>query len=74
MKVKTFEVILEKDEDGWFIADVPALPGCHTQGRTKSEALKNAKEAIELTLEVMAERKTKAKTPFVSIEKVSVCA
>lgn len=51
MKVKTFDVILEKGESGWIIADVPALPGCHTQGKTRKEALKNIKEAIELYLE-----------------------
>lgn len=74
MKERKFDVVLEKDEEGWFIADVPALPGCHTQGKTKKEALKNAKEAIELCLEVMEEKKTKRKTPFVSIEKVAVNA
>ena len=74
LKVKTFDVILEKDEANWFIADVPALQGCHTQGKTKKEALKNVKEAIELCLEVQAEKKIKRKTPFVSIERVSVYA
>lgn len=42
-----FTVILEEGEDGYIIAHVPALKGCHTQGKTKEEALKNAKEAIE---------------------------
>ncbi|MDO8646819.1 MAG: type II toxin-antitoxin system HicB family antitoxin [Candidatus Diapherotrites archaeon] len=51
MKVKNFEVILEKDEGGWFIADVPSLPGCHTQGKTKKEALNNIKEAMGLCVE-----------------------
>lgn len=74
LKARTFDVILEKDEDGWFIADVPALQGCHTQGRTKKEALKNIKEAIGLCLEELAEKKTKKKTPFVSVEKISVYA
>jgi predicted RNase H-like HicB family nuclease len=74
VKERKFDVVLEKDEDGWFIVDVPALPGCHTQGKTKKEALKNAKEAIELCLEVMAEKKTKKRIPFVSIEKVAVYA
>ncbi|MES2154487.1 MAG: type II toxin-antitoxin system HicB family antitoxin [bacterium] len=48
-----FLVVLEKDEDsGDFVADVPELPGCHTQGRNKKEALANIREAIELYLEV----------------------
>ena len=42
-----FTVILERDEDGFFAVKVPALPGCFTQGKTKEEALANAKEAIE---------------------------
>ena len=74
MKVKTFDVILEKDEDGWFVADVPALQGCHTQGRTKKEVLKNVKEAIELCLEVQEDKKGRPKSSFVSVEKVTVHA
>ena len=51
-----FDVILEKDADGWFIASVPALKGCHTQGKTRKEAMENIKEAIELCLEVQAQK------------------
>ncbi len=43
-----YTVILEEGEDGYIIAHVPALKGCHTQGKTREEALTNAKEAIEL--------------------------
>jgi predicted RNase H-like HicB family nuclease len=39
-------VILTLDEDGYWLAEVPSLPGCLTQGTTKTEALENAKEAI----------------------------
>ena len=46
-----YTVILENGEDGYIIAHVPALKGCHTQGKTKEEALKNAREAIELYIE-----------------------
>ena len=59
MKVNGFDVILEKDASGWIIASVPALQGCHTQGKTKKEALKNIKEAIELCLKVKSEKKSK---------------
>lgn len=41
-----FAITLEKDEDGFIVASVPALPGCHSQGRTKEEAIANIKEAI----------------------------
>ncbi len=44
--VMKFAVTLEQDEDGFIVASVPALPGCHTQGRTKEEAIANIKEAI----------------------------
>ena len=46
-----FKVIIEKGEDGWYVVEVPALPGCISQGKTKKEALENIKEAIELYLE-----------------------
>jgi len=45
-----FKVLIKQDEDGVFVASVPSLPGCHTQGKTYEEAIKNAKEAIELCL------------------------
>lgn len=50
-KVKNFKVIIEQDEDGFFIADVPAIPGCYTQGKTYEKAVKGIKEVIELCLE-----------------------
>lgn len=42
-----YRVSIERDEDGMFIAKVPALPGCISQGKTRKEALANIKEAIE---------------------------
>lgn len=41
-----YRIIIEQDEDGIFIAEVPSLPGCISQGKTRSEALDNIKEAI----------------------------
>ena len=49
---KQFKVIIETDEDGFFVANVPALPGCHTQGATLKELMKNVHEVIQLCLEV----------------------
>ena len=46
-----YGVLLEQDEDGVFVAEVPALPGCISQGATRAEALTNAQEAIEAYLE-----------------------
>lgn len=51
-KVLRFRTIIEQDEDGFFVASVPAIPGCHTQGDTYEEVIKNVQEAIELCLEV----------------------
>lgn len=48
MKIK---VIIEKGEDGYFVAHCPSLKSCWSQGRTEEEALKNIREAIELYLE-----------------------
>ena len=50
MKRYRYTVIIEKDEDGVFIASCPALPGCHTQGDTYDEALANLKDAINLNI------------------------
>jgi predicted RNase H-like HicB family nuclease len=49
-----FRIFLEKDEDGWYIATVPALPGCISQGKTEEDAKRNIAEAIELHLKAMA--------------------
>jgi predicted RNase H-like HicB family nuclease len=49
-------VVIEQDENGYFVAEVPAFPGCLSQGRTREEAIANIKEAIEGWLEVMESR------------------
>ncbi len=41
------QVILYPDEDGFWVAEVPSLPGCNTQGKTREEALANIRDAIE---------------------------
>ena len=46
-----YTVILAPEEEGGYSVDVPALPGCYTQGETKEEAISMAREAIELYLE-----------------------
>ena len=46
-----YRVIIEQDEDGVFVAEVPSLPGCISQGKTRAEAVKNIREAIEVYLE-----------------------
>jgi predicted RNase H-like HicB family nuclease len=46
-----YRVLIEQDEDGMFIAEVPALPGCISQGVSRSEALENIQEAIQAYVE-----------------------
>ena len=49
-------VTIDRDEDGIWIAECPSIPGCVSQGDTKDEALGNIREAIELCIEVRAEK------------------
>lgn len=61
VKIKTktynFPVIIEKDEDGFFVADCPDLQGCHTQGKTLEEAITNIRDVIKLHLQILKEEK-----------------
>jgi predicted RNase H-like HicB family nuclease len=51
-----FNVTIDRDEDGVWIVECPAIPGCVSQGRTRDEALENIKDAIQQCLQVRAER------------------
>lgn len=48
LKVMKFKVLVEKDEDGYYVADVPELQGCHTQAKNQKELMKRVKEVIGL--------------------------
>ena len=50
--VRAFDVVIERDEDGYYVGSVPQLPGCHTQARSLPTLMKRLKEAVELCLEV----------------------
>jgi len=50
------QVLIYSDEDGYWIAECPSLPGCNSQGKTKQEVITNIKEAIELYIEVLQEK------------------
>lgn len=51
-----FTITIDRDEDGIYVAECPAIPGCVSQGKTEQEALENVKDAVRQCLEVRAER------------------
>lgn len=65
-----FSVIVERDHDGYYVASVPELRGCHTQARSLDKLLERVKEAIELCLDV--ESGASASTEFVGVQRVIV--
>jgi predicted RNase H-like HicB family nuclease len=67
-----FNVVVEQDSEGYFVASVPALPGCHTQARSLDELMARIREAIALCLEVQG-REPDA-LDFVGIQRVTVDA
>ncbi|MDP2935467.1 MAG: type II toxin-antitoxin system HicB family antitoxin [Dehalococcoidia bacterium] len=69
-----YSVVIHKEEEGGYWVEVPALPGCYSQGETLEETLANAKEAIELYLEVLREESQVVPKDDEVVFKVSVAA
>lgn len=65
-----FNVIIEKDEEGWFVASVPEIPGCYTQGKTIQQVLERVKEAMAVCLEADGEDIKPMK--FIGIQRVEM--
>ena len=65
-----FDVVVERDAEGYFVASVPALPGCHTQARSLDELMARLRESIKLCLEV--EGTISESLEFVGIQRVTV--
>jgi predicted RNase H-like HicB family nuclease len=65
---REFNVVIEKDEDGFFVASVPALRGCHTQAKSLDVLMKRVKEAIKLCLEV----EEPVSNEFIGIQRIAV--
>jgi predicted RNase H-like HicB family nuclease len=65
---REFNVVIEKDEDGYFVASVPELRGCHTQAKSLDVLMKRVKEAIQLCLEV----EEPISNEFIGIQRVAV--
>ena len=67
---REFSVIIERDTDGYYLASVPALRGCHTQARSLDEVMSRVREAAELCLEVQGENVEPL--DFIGVQKITV--
>lgn len=67
-----FKVVLEKCPEGGYVISCPAIPGCHSQGETKAEAIRNIMDAIEGCLEVLNEKASKYRAKNRQIINVAV--
>lgn len=65
---REFNVVIERDEDGYFVATVPELRGCHTQAKSLDVLMKRVKEAIQLCLEV----EDPVSNEFIGIQRVAI--
>jgi predicted RNase H-like HicB family nuclease len=66
---REYSVVVERDEDGWYVASVPTLPGCHTQARSLDELMVRIQEAIE-ACQMVGDEPTALE--FVGVQRVSV--
>ncbi len=66
--VYEFNVVIEKDEDGYYVASVPTLRGCHTQAKSLDILMKRVKEVIELCLEVQKP----VSNEFIGVQRIAV--
>ncbi len=67
---RNFTVVIEKDEDGWFVSSVVQLPGCHTQGKSIEQLMERTKEAIQLYLESKDGKEIKEE--FVGLQQIKI--
>ena len=67
---REFTVIVERDEEGYYVASVPELRGCHTQARSLDKLITRVREAITLCLEV--EDETSRTSEFVGVQRVAI--
>jgi predicted RNase H-like HicB family nuclease len=72
MMVRQFDVVIERDEEGMYVASVPQLPGCHTDAASLDELMVEIREAIELCLAVQG--RDPAPLEFIGIQRVTVAA
>ncbi|TAN50736.1 MAG: type II toxin-antitoxin system HicB family antitoxin [Methylococcaceae bacterium] len=70
--MKQFDVVIEKDSEGYFVASVPALRGCHTQAKSLDVLMERIREVIELCLEIQGE--ITEPLDFVGVQRISIAA
>ena len=70
MENRSFVVLIEQDEEGLFVAKVPDIPGCYTQGKTVEQAMDRIKEAIQVCLE--AEKEAFPSLKFIGLQQVEL--
>ena len=68
--VKEFSVIIERDSEGYYVASVPTLQGCHAQAKSLDKLMVRIREVIELCLEVQEEQESSLE--FVGVQKIAV--
>jgi predicted RNase H-like HicB family nuclease len=69
---RQFDVVIERDAEGYYVASVPQIPGCHTHARSLDEVTERIREAIELCLEV--DGVPQQELEFVGIQRVTIAA
>ncbi len=69
-KPQKFTVVIERDEEGYYVGSVPALHGCHTQAKTLDALMRRIREAIELCLE--SKGPTEAPLELVGVQQISI--
>ncbi len=67
-----YDVVVERDSSGYFIASVPVIPGCHTQAKSLDQLMERIREAIELCIEVNGD--SGEPLDFIGIQRVSIAA
>jgi predicted RNase H-like HicB family nuclease len=69
---RQFDVVIERDQEGYYVASVPQLPGCHTQAKSLDDVTTRIREAIELCLQVEGEPQLSLE--FIGIQRITVAA
>jgi predicted RNase H-like HicB family nuclease len=70
MKRREFSVVIERDGEGYYVASVPELPGCHTQAKSLDLLLRRVREAIDLCLDEKTE--SSHRPEFIGIQRVAI--